>query len=176
MNEAALKVDTIKSEETDEGQMMCTAKRPRTSEDFYDFCKFVLEYANYEVIKQEELREKASSPVGSTGSVVDSVKLESADAESSASDDRKPSDVDSPTSDEDSYDMVTCFCSKPFAGRPMIECSTCLTWIHLSCAKIKKTNIPDVFVCVKCKHQVNERFHKSRNSSQVLTSKKRGAT
>lgn len=45
------------------------------------------------------MREKAGSPVGSTGSVVDSVKLESADTESSTSEDRKPSsDVDTPTS------------------------------------------------------------------------------
>lgn len=56
-------------------------------------------------------------------------------------------------SEEDSYDLVTCYCTKPFAGRPMIECSKCLTWIHLSCAKIKKTNIPDVFICVRCKNR-----------------------
>ena len=53
-------------------------------------------------------------------------------------------------SDDDSFDLVTCYCTKPFAGRPMIECSQCLTWIHLSCAKIKRSNIPDVFICVKC--------------------------
>lgn len=33
----------------------------------------------------------------------------------------------------------------------MIECSLCGTWIHLSCAKIKKTNVPDFFYCQKCK-------------------------
>lgn len=32
----------------------------------------------------------------------------------------------------------------------MIECSQCLTWLHLSCAKIKRKNIPDIFICVKC--------------------------
>lgn len=55
------------------------------------------------------------------------------------------------SSDEDSYDLVTCFCGKPFAGRPMIECSKCLTWIHLRCAKVKKSDIPDVFICSHCK-------------------------
>lgn len=39
---------------------------------------------------------------------------------------------------DDSWDLITCYCRKPFAGRPMIECSLCGTWIHLSCAKIKK--------------------------------------
>lgn len=32
----------------------------------------------------------------------------------------------------------------------MIECSRCLTWLHLSCAKIKRKKIPDIFICVKC--------------------------
>ncbi|KAI1235936.1 hypothetical protein IHE44_0002029, partial [Lamprotornis superbus] len=35
----------------------------------------------------------------------------------------------------------------PFAGRPMIECNECATWIHLSCAKIRKSNVPDIFIC-----------------------------
>uniref|UniRef100_A0A8C5XQZ3 PHD finger protein 23 n=1 Tax=Microcebus murinus TaxID=30608 RepID=A0A8C5XQZ3_MICMU len=53
---------------------------------------------------------------------------------------------------DDSWDLVTCYCRKPFAGRPMIECSlSTWTWIHLSCAKIKKTNVPDFFYCQKCK-------------------------
>ncbi|XP_044275611.1 PHD finger protein 13 [Varanus komodoensis] len=54
-------------------------------------------------------------------------------------------------SDDDSWDLVTCFCMKPFAGRPMIECDECHTWIHLSCAKIRKSNVPEVFVCQKCR-------------------------
>ncbi|XP_053116682.1 PHD finger protein 23 [Hemicordylus capensis] len=54
-------------------------------------------------------------------------------------------------SGDDSWDLITCYCEKPFAGRPMIECNQCRTWIHLSCAKIKKTNVPDIFYCQKCK-------------------------
>ncbi|XP_029435963.1 PHD finger protein 23 [Rhinatrema bivittatum] len=54
-------------------------------------------------------------------------------------------------SGDDSWDLITCYCQKPFAGRPMIECNQCSTWIHLSCAKIKKTHVPDVFFCQKCK-------------------------
>lgn len=46
--------------------------------------------------------------------------------------------------------MVTCYCGKPYAARPMIECSKCLTWVHLFCAKIKRRHIPDIFICVKC--------------------------
>lgn len=52
---------------------------------------------------------------------------------------------------DDSWDLITCYCQKPFAGRPMIECSQCGTWIHLSCAKVKKNNVPDVFYCQKCR-------------------------
>ncbi|XP_078266699.1 PHD finger protein 13-like isoform X1 [Rhinoraja longicauda] len=53
--------------------------------------------------------------------------------------------------EDDSWDLITCFCMKPFAGRPMIECNECGTWIHLSCAKIRKANVPEVFICQKCK-------------------------
>ncbi|KAI7814480.1 putative PHD finger protein 23B-like, partial [Triplophysa rosa] len=54
-------------------------------------------------------------------------------------------------SGEDSWDLITCYCGKPFAGRPMIECSQCNIWVHLSCAKIKKSNVPDIFNCHKCR-------------------------
>lgn len=61
-------------------------------------------------------------------------------------------------SGDDSWDLITCYCGKPFAGRPMIECSQCSVWVHLSCAKIKKSNVPDIFNCHKCRD--------SRRSSQ----------
>lgn len=51
----------------------------------------------------------------------------------------------------DSFNSVTCFCGKPFAGRPMIECSGCLTWLHMSCAKVKRKNIPEFYYCDYCK-------------------------
>ncbi|XP_043539303.1 PHD finger protein 23B [Chiloscyllium punctatum] len=54
-------------------------------------------------------------------------------------------------SDDDSWSLVTCYCQKPFAGRPMIECNQCNTWIHLSCAKIRKSKVPDVFFCERCR-------------------------
>lgn len=51
----------------------------------------------------------------------------------------------------DTFNSVTCFCKKPFAGRPMIECSGCLTWLHMSCVKVKRKNVPEFFYCDKCK-------------------------
>ena len=54
------------------------------------------------------------------------------------------------SSDDDSWNLVTCFCRRPFAGRPMIECSKCQTWVHLYCAKIKKDHVPDTYFCPKC--------------------------
>ncbi|XP_077356005.1 PHD finger protein 23B [Festucalex cinctus] len=55
-------------------------------------------------------------------------------------------------SGDDSWDLITCYCGKPFAGRPMIECNQCGIWVHLSCVKIKKSNVPDIFYCHKCMH------------------------
>ncbi|XP_069648658.1 PHD finger protein 13-like isoform X3 [Haliaeetus albicilla] len=59
-------------------------------------------------------------------------------------------------SDDDAWDLITCFCLKPFAGRPMIECNECATWIHLSCAKIRKSNVPEVFICQRCRDAKQE--------------------
>lgn len=75
-----------------------------------------------------------------------------------------------PRSDDDSWDLVTCFCMKPFAGRPMIECNECHTWIHLSCAKIRKSNVPEVFVCQKCRDSKFDirRSNRSRMGSRKL--------
>ncbi|CAN8003909.1 unnamed protein product, partial [Ixodes hexagonus] len=174
-------------------------KRQRTSEDFISFCKFILEYENYESIKQEELREKAASPSDSSADSVDSLKQHADVSDGDAARDqnmsgvmnthvqvegrstycklpapsgRKVSDTAEPgpvgrrggnMTDEDSHDLITCFCLKPFAGRPMIECSECLTWIHLSCAKIRRNNIPEEFTCQRCR----EAKHTTRRSQRI---------
>ena len=52
---------------------------------------------------------------------------------------------------EDGWNSVTCFCRKPFAGRPMIECSACLTWVHLKCANMHRKKIPDEWYCPSCR-------------------------
>ena len=50
----------------------------------------------------------------------------------------------------------------------MIECSECETWVHLSCAKIRKTNVPEVFNCQKCR----DSKHKIRKSNRAREPKK----
>jgi hypothetical protein len=84
----------------------------------------------------QELRNETnqSPPLDSSGSSVNSESTSSGQKDKQSEDDE----------DSDSFNLVTCFCGKPFAGRPMIECLECLTWIHLSCARIKKNNIPEV--------------------------------
>ncbi|XP_078281876.1 PHD finger protein 13 isoform X2 [Rhinoraja longicauda] len=71
-------------------------------------------------------------------------------------------------SDDDSWDLVTCYCMKPFAGRPMIECNECGTWIHLSCAKIRKSNVPEVYFCQRCRDSKCDirRSNRSRTGSR----------
>ncbi|KAK1799517.1 hypothetical protein P4O66_000368 [Electrophorus voltai] len=73
-------------------------------------------------------------------------------------------------SDDDSWDLVTCFCMKPFAGRAMIECSQCNTWIHLSCAKIRKSNVPETYTCQRCK---DSKFDIRRSNRSRMGSRKR---
>lgn len=72
-------------------------------------------------------------------------------------------------SDDDSWDLVTCFCMKPFAGRAMIECNQCNTWIHLSCAKIRKSNVPETYTCQQCK---DSQFDIRRSNRSRMGSRK----
>ncbi|KAH7970533.1 hypothetical protein HPB49_009933 [Dermacentor silvarum] len=205
-------------------------KRQRTSEDFISFCKFILEYENYESIKQEELQEKdAVSPSDSSADSVDSVKQEDSEQVGktlgcpAAPPERatvqpamshvllmqsdgllaehirgmgchvldactlNPSlsgkwAVQSPDRDicvacrrrgllVRGYHAGGRRLSRPdhlllpeaVCRRPMIECSECLTWIHLSCAKIRRNNIPDEFTCQRCR----EAKHTTRRSQRI---------
>ncbi|XP_013380606.1 PHD finger protein 13 isoform X2 [Lingula anatina] len=125
-------------------------KRHRTKEDFFTFCNIVLAYTQYESYKQEELRAAHNtSPLDSGGSTADSYTSESTSSSFSMLGGQDPDRL--VAMDDEDQDLITCFCMKPYAGRPMIECSECNTWIHLSCAKIRKSNIPDDFVCQQCK-------------------------
>lgn len=143
-------------------------KRVRTKDDFYKFCSWVLAYTRYEQWKQEDLRaEHNTSPLDSAGSTTDSYSSES--TLSTSSKDESLGHLDLQDSDDESWELITCFCMKPYAGRPMIECSQCNVWIHLSCAKIRKSNIPDTFVCQACK----DNHIRSRKSSRVRTENKR---
>ncbi|XP_073324794.1 PHD finger protein 13 [Pagrus major] len=74
-------------------------------------------------------------------------------------------------SDDDSWDLVTCFCSKPFAGRAMIECNQCHTWIHLSCAKIRKSHVPETYVCQTCRESHGTPDTRRSHRSRVAPSK-----
>lgn len=74
-------------------------------------------------------------------------------------------------SDDDSWDLVTCFCMKPFAGRAMIECNKCHTWIHLSCAKIRKSHVPETYVCQSCRETHGTPDTRRSHRSRVVPSK-----
>ncbi|KAF6216536.1 hypothetical protein GE061_000879 [Apolygus lucorum] len=124
-------------------------KKPRTSEDFYLFCKFILEYENYDLTKKEE--EDYETSENSTEDESGNTNQSQQKSKQSRSNESEESNSLVDISSDDSYDLVTCFCQKPFAGRPMIECSSCFTWVHLRCAKIKQSEIPDIFICPSCK-------------------------
>lgn len=118
------------------------SKRPVLT-DFNTFCTWVLEY---EASLQQERKDlmRSTSPLDSEGNSITSGG-EVDDALSRIPFPRRESEKG-----EEWY-SVTCFCGKPFSGRPMIECNECTTWVHLSCAKIRKSNVPEVFVCQKCR-------------------------
>jgi len=133
-------------------------KRGRSSEDFLMFCKMILDYENYDESSSDALRYRhTSSPMGSTVSM-GSLGSNGESSLSSFTEESSPpgvrhtdmSDEDTVT-DEGEEEEITCYCKKPYGGRPMIECSSCQTWVHLTCAKVKRTAIPDVWFCSLCK-------------------------
>jgi hypothetical protein len=154
------------------------------------FCKMILDYENYEETSRADLlrRRHTSSPLGSTGSGAESnMSSSQEDSLGMESSTQHSLDMESPTtqhsnviiSDEDSDDEgdVTCYCKKPYGGRPMIECSCCSTWVHLACAKVKRTAIPDMWYCALCKTKSTKggakararaRARKGSSSSQAL--------
>lgn len=136
-------------------------KRGRSSEDFLMFCKMILDYENYDETREDSLRRRhTSSPLGSTGSGGES-SLSSFQGDQDSIQSPGENDIsDQEDSDED--DQITCYCKKPYAGRPMIECSSCGTWVHLACAKVKRTAIPDVWHCPLCKTKSTKGGAKSR--------------
>jgi len=141
-----------------------THRRGRSSENFLMFCKMILDYENYEeTLREDQLRRRhTSSPLGSTGSGAESNMSSSQDdslvLESPA---QRPNTL---ISDEDSEDDgdVTCYCKKPYGGKPMIECSSCSIWVHLTCAKVKRTAIPDIWYCALCKTKSTKGGAKAR--------------
>ncbi|XP_071502684.1 PHD finger protein 23-like [Diadema antillarum] len=123
--------------------------------DFSTFCTWVLDYEAslhngeipYVPKTPERVKKRSASPLDSEGNSVGS----GADSDISPRPTyQHPSNKSHSDTDED-WNLITCYCNKPFAGRPMIECSECETWVHLSCAKVRKSNVPDVFVCAQCR-------------------------
>jgi len=164
-------------------------KRRRTADDFLMFCRIILEHENYEQIRSQDLRLRhSSSPLGSTGSSNESWQLSKDDYDANMYSPQHNNDIDEDinrnsteedrdtVSEDDSWDQVTCYCGKPFAGRPMIECSKCLTWVHLKCAGLRRTNIPDTWHCAKCKSKQLDKSElavaaASDTGSPILSSK-----
>ena len=170
-------------------------KRGRSSEDFLTFCKMILDYENYdgELVRHRH----TSSPLGSTGdsslsSFHDETYQETLTVTGEPGDmwltcrGRRDllgwlsnanllhnSILNSICLDdfEDEDEEITCYCRKPYGGRPMIECSSCQTWVHLTCAKVKRNNIPDTWYCKYCQAKSTKGGARSRGRKTQLRTK-----
>jgi len=161
-------------------------KRGRSSEVLLTFCNIVLDYEKYEVgvggDSAFRLRD-TSSPLGSTGSTGSSHSIGSGEQrEEAETNPRLPrasqhSDTDTVTDDYDEGDddgVITCFCKKPFGGRAMIECSSCLSWFHLSCVNVRKSAIPEIWYCPSCKEKRSGSEARPRRVSSGSARRKSG--
>lgn len=130
----------------------------RTKQDFLDFCLAVLEYAEYQPEETEEepragqpykthdMSGMASDGLGGTSDSSSSNSAHRYDGSSAAA---AVCSSSACSSEED--EVITCFCNKPFANRAMIQCGSCERWIHFSCAKVRRSHIPEVYICIKCR-------------------------
>ncbi|CAL8105275.1 unnamed protein product [Orchesella dallaii] len=134
------------------------------------FCDIVLKHVNYPHAflepcddEQEESSEESksnilknerssSSPLNSVGESARESTRSSTSSTDSVLAELEPEEVDKAT-----YESVTCWCGKPFAGRPMIECDYCLVWYHMSCEQVRRSNIPNHFQCSRCKEDKRRR-------------------
>ncbi len=61
----------------------------------------------------------------------------------------------------------------------MVECSKCLTWVHLKCGGLRRTNIPDTWFCARCKKESNKKTEDnpktSNNPSPAAASSAKGS-
>ncbi|CRL08120.1 CLUMA_CG020977, isoform A [Clunio marinus] len=127
--------------------------KKRTKDCFLLFCEVVLQHEKEllsETLRssQELLNEKQIPDKQRSNGIVDNNAAINFDTDRDIYKEESSEETESPG---DSFNSVTCFCGKPFAGRPMIECSGCLTWLHMSCAKVKRKNIPEFYYCDGCK-------------------------
>eukprot|EP00794_Sanderia_malayensis_P016896 gene16896-18602_t len=159
MNQVAFKGSSQTRNTKDRSLPFQDGKGRQTLEDFKKFCNFILAYEATERAKCANSNlprnKRPNSPSGSSGSSASTAdSLENDDVKIPVKRKyakHKSTQNEEYESDDESWSLVTCFCRKPFAGRPMIECSSCSIWIHLSCAKIRRSNIPELFICSTCR-------------------------
>jgi len=145
-----------KSFPTGESEEAPVIQRGRSSDDFLMFCKMILDYENYDGEESQPSRQRhTSSPMGSTGSTGESSLSTSGSSGLGSPLNTLQEQAVSDDESEDDSEGITCYCKKPYAGRPMIECSSCATWVHLACARVKRTAIPDVWFCTICKSKTS---------------------
>ena len=113
------------------------ARRPnRTAADFLLFCDIILAYENYKPPTATESSESTESVDPETSST------------SSGSSQEKP--LSPPKLKIPNRKAITCFCGQPCGRRRLIECTSCSTWIHRACAKIRNNSTTN-FICSKCR-------------------------
>ena len=56
----------------------------------------------------------------------------------------------------------------------MVECDSCLTWIHITCTDLKRRDrVPEVWHCYKCVEKRNKAKGGGMSNIQVLRASKR---
>jgi hypothetical protein len=52
-----------------------------------------------------------------------------------------------------SSEGTRCICQGVDDGQPMVQCESCVKWLHMACVGLGRNNIPPVYVCVFCTGQ-----------------------
>lgn len=83
-------------------------------------------------------------------------------------------DDDSDADDQTDEDIIRCVCDDSSDDGFTIQCESCEDWQHASCVNIKKSKIPEHYICERCTRKLKRPPSESRRPGSSETDTKKG--
>jgi hypothetical protein len=83
-------------------------------------------------------------------------------------------DDDSDPDDQTDEDIIRCVCDDSSDDGFTIQCESCEDWQHASCVNIKKSKIPEHYICDRCTRKLKRPPSESRRRDSLESDMKKG--